>query len=159
MVPQGPECDGQMHHIPDEKGYEKSTDNLFLQGEVCVEVFTGCGENKAVHKTQEGTDVSQLDDRDNCGRGKCFGYWNTLGPRCLRIMCSEGIDTCSQETDCSQEGLIRREQEVVEIWNGRRRWHRCIREEVTERRVDKEVGREEETEKSNERDEQQASPR
>lgn len=72
-----------MHHIPDEKGYEKSTDNFFLEGEVCVEVLAGCGENKAVHKAQEGTDVSKLDDGDNCGRGKCFGYWNSLGPWCL----------------------------------------------------------------------------
>lgn len=83
MVPQCPECDRQMHHIPYEKGYEKSTDNFFLEGEVCVEVLAGCGENKAVHKAQEGTDVSKLDDGDNCGRGKCFGYWNSLGPWCL----------------------------------------------------------------------------
>lgn len=34
-----------------------------------------------------------------------------------------------------------------------------MRKVLAERSVDKEVGREEETEKSNERDEQQASPR
>jgi len=148
-----------MHHIPNEEGYEKSTDNLFLESEVCVEVFAGCGENKAVHKAQEGTDVRKLDDCDNCGRGKCFGYWDSLRPRCLGIVCSEGINTRSQESNCGQEGLIRREQEVVEIWNGRRWWHGCMRKVLAERSVDKEVGREEETEKSNERDEQQASPR